>query len=104
MTSFNHYALGAVADWMHRTIGGITPLEPGYRRVLIAPQLGGGIASAASTLDTPYGQLAVRWSADDAGELKVMDVEVPRRDRVVRRPGYPDREVAAVQHQVTGLW
>ena len=30
MTSFNHYALGAVADWMHRTIGGIAPLEPGY--------------------------------------------------------------------------
>ncbi len=30
MTSFNHYALGAVADWMHRIIGGITPVEPGY--------------------------------------------------------------------------
>ena len=32
MTSFNHYALGAVADWMHRCIGGIAPLEPGYSR------------------------------------------------------------------------
>ena len=32
MTSFNHYALGAVADWIHRTIGGIAPLEPGMRR------------------------------------------------------------------------
>ena len=32
MTSFNHYALGAVADWMHRVIGGIAPLEPGYAR------------------------------------------------------------------------
>ena len=31
MTSFNHYALGAVADWMHRTIGGVAPLEPGYQ-------------------------------------------------------------------------
>ncbi len=29
MTSFNHYALGAVADWMHRTIGGLSPAEPG---------------------------------------------------------------------------
>ena len=36
MTSFNHYALGAVADWMHRTIGGLAPLEPGYAKVLIA--------------------------------------------------------------------
>ena len=34
MTSFNHYALGAVADWMHRAIGGIAPLEAGYARVL----------------------------------------------------------------------
>ena len=43
MTSFNHYALGAVADWMHRSIGGIAPLEPGYSQVLIAPQPGGDI-------------------------------------------------------------
>ena len=33
MTSFNHYALGAVADWMHRTMGGLAPAEPGYRRI-----------------------------------------------------------------------
>ena len=32
MTSFNHYALGAVADWMHRVIGGLAPAAPGYRR------------------------------------------------------------------------
>ena len=41
MTSFNHYALGAVADWMHRTIGGLTPTEPGYRRMEICPRPGG---------------------------------------------------------------
>ena len=42
MTSFNHYALGAVADWMHRTIGGLTPAQPGYRRIEIRPRPGGG--------------------------------------------------------------
>jgi alpha-L-rhamnosidase len=36
MTSFNHYALGAVADWMHRVVAGIAPLEPGYRRILFS--------------------------------------------------------------------
>ena len=46
MTSFNHYALGAVADWMHRTIGGLTPTEPGYRRMEIRPRPGGGITHA----------------------------------------------------------
>ena len=43
MTSFNHYALGAVADWMHRTIGGVRLAAPGCRRVRIAPRPGGGI-------------------------------------------------------------
>ncbi len=31
MTSFNHYALGSVADWMHANIGGITPIEAGWK-------------------------------------------------------------------------
>ena len=53
MTSFNHYALGAVADWMHRTIGGIAPLEPGYARVLVAPQPGGGLTWARSVAGDP---------------------------------------------------
>jgi alpha-L-rhamnosidase len=61
MTSFNHYALGAVADFMHRTIGGIAPLEPGYRRVRIAPRPGGGLTWARASLDTPHGEVAVEW-------------------------------------------
>ena len=37
MTSFNHYALGAVADWMHRAIGGHRPARAGLPAVLVAP-------------------------------------------------------------------
>ncbi len=37
MTSFNHYALGAVSDWIYQVVGGIRPAEPGYRRVHIQP-------------------------------------------------------------------
>ena len=55
MTSFNHYAFGAVADWMHRSVGGLAPLEPGYRRILVAPQPGGGLTWAAASLVTPQG-------------------------------------------------
>ena len=50
MTSFNHYALGAVADWMHRVIGGVAPAEPGYRTVRVAPRPGGGITWASTSL------------------------------------------------------
>ena len=42
MTSFNHYALGSVADWMHQVIGGIAPAAPGYRELRIAPVPGSG--------------------------------------------------------------
>src|SRR2546425_12902058 len=44
MNSFNHYAFGAVGDWMYQNIGGISldPAAPGYRRSRIAPRPGGG--------------------------------------------------------------
>ncbi len=82
MTSFNHYALGAVADWMHRTIGGIAPLEPGYSTVLVAPRPGGGITWAKATLRTPHGEVRVSWSLADDGSVD-LDVEAPDGVEVV---------------------
>jgi alpha-L-rhamnosidase len=70
MTSFNHYALGAVADWMHRTIGGIAPLTPGYGRVLVAPRPGGGLTSAAASVTTRHGLVSVEWRLQN-GQLAV---------------------------------
>lgn len=65
MTSLNHYALGAVLDWMHRTIGGLTALEPGYRHVRIAPQPGGGLTYARLRHDTVHGEVRIAWSITD---------------------------------------
>jgi alpha-L-rhamnosidase len=75
MTSFNHYALGAVADWVHRSVGGIAPLEPGYRRVLVAPRPGGGLTWARTSLETRHGLVAVAWEAGE-GDLSVT-VDLP---------------------------
>ncbi len=75
MTSFNHYAFGAVADWMHRTIGGLAPTAPGYRQVRIAPVLGGGVTSAAVSHLSPYGRIAVSWRIR-SGRF-VMRLEIP---------------------------
>ena len=56
MTSFNHYALGAVADYLHRVVGGLAPLAPGYRTFAVAPRPGGGLSHLlGSGHDTPYG-------------------------------------------------
>jgi len=97
MTSFNHYAFGAVADWMHRTVGGIAPLEPGYRRILVAPLPGGGLTWAETSLGTPRGRAAVRWEREDSG-LRV-EVTVPTgAEAVLRLPGREDETVGAGTH------
>ena len=64
MTSFNHYALGAVADWMHRSIAGLAPADLAYRKLLVRPLPGGGLTWAAARHETPYGEAAVRWERD----------------------------------------
>jgi alpha-L-rhamnosidase len=99
MTSFNHYALGAVADWMHRTIGGIAPAEPGYRTVRVAPRPGGGIGWATSSLQTPHGLVAVSWT--DGPEGLTLEVEVPDGiTAVVDLPDQPVRELTGGSHRL----
>jgi alpha-L-rhamnosidase len=75
MTSFNHYALGAVADWMHRSLAGLAPAGPGYRKLLIRPMPGGGLDWAQARHETPYGVADVRW--DLAGADFTLQVTVP---------------------------
>jgi alpha-L-rhamnosidase len=75
MNSFNHYAFGAVGDWMYRKIGGINLDSAGYKRSRIAPRVGAGLTSARASLETPYGTLATAWSLG-AGQF-VLDVTIP---------------------------
>ena len=75
MTSLNHYALGAVADWLHRVVGGLSRLEPGWKRTLVAPQPGGGLMSARTAHQTAYGLIEVRWEVEE-GDV-VLDLSVP---------------------------
>ncbi|NOU77475.1 Bacterial alpha-L-rhamnosidase [Paenibacillus sp. LMG 31459] len=64
MTSFNHYSLGSVANWMHATIGGLKPLTPGWTTFEVNPQPGGGITSAQTAHQTPFGRAGVAWELD----------------------------------------
>jgi alpha-L-rhamnosidase len=72
MTSFNHYALGAVADWLHRVIGGLAPAAPGYHHIEIKPVPGGGLTHAHARHQTPYGMAECAWTLDnDQIEVRV---------------------------------
>ncbi len=74
MTSFNHYALGAVVDWMHRVVAGLQVDIP-TRTVTAAPVPGGGLDHASATLDTPYGRAVAGWSVE--GETTTVHLTVP---------------------------
>jgi alpha-L-rhamnosidase len=76
MNSFNHYAYGAVADWMFAHLGGVQAIEPGYKKSRIAPLIAQtGMSHARCTLQTPHGLLASDWELAN-GEL-TLSVTVP---------------------------
>lgn len=75
MTSFNHYALGAIADWLHRTLAGLAPAAPGYARLTIEPHPLDGFDFAEAAHLTPYGEARVRWERSDEGV--VVEAQIP---------------------------
>jgi alpha-L-rhamnosidase len=76
MNSFNHYAYGAVGDWMFQQLGGLQILEPGYKKVRIAPLiLKSGLDHARCQLQTPHGLLASDWKV--AGHNLELTVTIP---------------------------
>ena len=65
MTSFNHYALGSVAEWMHERIGGLRALEPGWSLFEVDPRIGGGLTKASTRHLTPHGVAESSWRLED---------------------------------------
>lgn len=70
-SSLDHYAFGAVDDWITREIAGIQAAAPGYKRILIAPRTEVPLTFCARTLLTPHGEIAVRWTTE------TLDVTIP---------------------------
>lgn len=77
MNSFNHYAYGAIGDWMYRVVAGLDTDEdkPGYKKIKIQPHIGGKLTHAAATLNTYYGKLHSGWKLEN--EKLVLEIEVP---------------------------
>ncbi|MDR6685302.1 alpha-L-rhamnosidase [Arthrobacter sp. 1088] len=94
MTSFNHYALGAVADWLHRTVAGLAPAAPGYRKITVQPCPTAALTQASARHLTPYGEASVQWERE-GGKL-TLDVTVPvGTTAVVHVPGTSEPEVVS---------
>ena len=77
MNSFNHYAYGAINQWMVERVAGLAPdpAHPGYKHFFIQPMPGGPLEWARAELDTPYGKASSGWKKKD-GKI-VLDAIVP---------------------------
>jgi alpha-L-rhamnosidase len=77
MNSYNHYAYGAIGDWMYRVVAGIdTKTEaPGYKEIVIKPTIGGNLGNAGADYETNYGKVSSHWKLDN-GNFS-LDVEIP---------------------------
>ncbi|MGI8867531.1 MAG: family 78 glycoside hydrolase catalytic domain [Mycobacteriales bacterium] len=89
MTSFNHYAYGAVGDWIYRTVGGLCAAAPGYAEIGVAPRPGGDITSARTALQTPHGPVEVEWSGDADDFRLAVSVPANTVAHVALPPGIP---------------
>ncbi|MBE7179061.1 MAG: family 78 glycoside hydrolase catalytic domain, partial [Mucilaginibacter polytrichastri] len=78
MNSFNHYAYGAIGDWMYKNVAGINTdsVSTGYKSITIAPKPGGGLTSAKGALETLYGKVESGWILQN-GEFHLTVVVPP---------------------------
>ncbi|KAL2820603.1 bacterial alpha-L-rhamnosidase-domain-containing protein [Aspergillus granulosus] len=93
MTSFNHYALGSIINWLHKTVAGVSPLEPGWRQILVQPLPGGTVTSAEAKYDTTYGRLESRWEVKDGDKFSLELIVPPNSSAKVVLPGGEDEKV-----------
>ena len=81
MNSFNHYAYGAVADWVYEKAAGIEPVEPGFRRIRIAPQTDARLGWMDVSIDTRNGFVRSCWRYE---EDKIRyEIDVPVESEIV---------------------
>ncbi|HKJ41908.1 MAG TPA: alpha-L-rhamnosidase C-terminal domain-containing protein, partial [Sunxiuqinia sp.] len=76
MNSFNHYAYGAVGDWLYSSVAGIQidPEKPGYKQIIIKPHLTEQLDVVKAQFHSMFGQIFVQWKQDEKSlkfELKI---------------------------------
>jgi alpha-L-rhamnosidase len=79
MNSFNHYAYGAIGEWIYANIGGLmtdtSPQGVGFKKIHIKPQFGGNFTSATTTYESMYGKIVTDWKME--GKALKFSIEVP---------------------------
>ena len=94
MNSLNHYAFGAVCEWLYRYVAGLNPVEdaPGWRAARIYPRVNDQLSHARASIDTVHGTYASGWRLE--GDRLTVTVEIPFNGHA--RVLLPDSEGCAV--------
>lgn len=84
MNSFNHYAYGAVGDWLYRAVAGLDMDEsaPGYKRILFRPRPDSGLTYAKAAYESAYGAIRSEWRLESDGTVQY-EFEIPANTTAV---------------------
>ena len=93
-TSYNHYAYGAVGNWLYQYIAGIRPASPGYKEIIIKPVISGGLTWAKAVYKCAYGQIRSEWKVKN-GVLTMHVLIPPRTTATIFVPGKRGIKVGA---------
>jgi alpha-L-rhamnosidase len=75
MNSFNHYAYGAIGDWMYRVSAGIETKGPGYKHLVLQPHPSKKLTYSKASFESLYGTVASGW--ERKGTKMIVSVKVP---------------------------
>jgi alpha-L-rhamnosidase len=92
MNSFNHYAYGAIGQWMYERIAGIKPIKAGYKEILIAPMPGGPLTSAGASYNSPYGKVSSAWKIEN-GKFKLETIVPPNTTALIVIPANTEEDL-----------
>ena len=101
MNSFNHYAYGAIGEWLYSRVAGIEIGAPGYKEIRIAPQPGGGLTRVRARLRTLHGNVESAWVIK-GGKFRLAVTVPPNTRATVQLPGEKNpRRVSAGRYEWT---
>ena len=94
MNSFNHYAFGAVGEWMYRDLAGLGAAAPGWRALRFTPRPGAGLDAASAWHETPHGRAECGWRQQRGGRVRFEVVVPPNTSAKLVLPNTSGREVS----------
>ncbi|KAF5010160.1 hypothetical protein FDECE_3653 [Fusarium decemcellulare] len=107
MTSFNHYAFGAIAKFLYERLAGLQRVEPGWKRCRISPLIGAEFTSASASHITPYGKVACSWETSpiqDSPKAEVIKIRVKVPPNTIAEVVIPDNDGEKKEVVGAGQW